>query len=138
MSWDVYAVRAPAHLRRLEDLPDGSPPLVGQANDLVAAIREAAPHVDSTDPTWLLLEGSDHSVEVSLGKFDKVHSITFYINGGDGAVGVVLDLCRRLGVTPYDTETGDKLKADSKPPSGPPPDDDPPEKRHWWQRAANR
>jgi len=138
VSWDVYAVRAPTHIRRLDDLPDGSPPLVGDADDLVATIRAAAPHVDATDPTWLLLEAADHSVEIALGKSARVHSITFYINSGAGAVPLVLDLCRRLAVTPYDTESGDQLSPESQPPAGPPPDDerDGSGRRRWWQRRG--
>lgn len=139
MTWDVYAMRAPG-VRRLEDLSDSfAPRILGQADTIVAAIREAAPHVDATDPSWLLLKGPDHDVEISLGKAAQVHSLTFYIAGGDGAVPLVLDLCRRLAITPFDTESGDVLTSGSQPPSPPPPDedDDAGGKRKWWRRGGS-
>jgi hypothetical protein len=87
----------------------------------------------------LLLDAADHSVEISLGKFDQVHSVTFYINRGPGAVALVLELSRRLGVTPYDTETGERLTVGSEPPAAPPPDQEErgTEKRRWWQRGSS-
>lgn len=139
MTWDVYAIRAPAHVRRLEDLSDRhSPRIIGTADAVTDAIRAAVPDVDTTDPTWLRLDRPDHSVEIAVGKGAQVHSITFYLGGGDRAVPVVLDLCRRLAVTPFDTETGEVLTATSVPPAGPPPDDDADRsgKRRWWRRAG--
>ena len=139
MTWDVYAIRAPAHVRRLEDLSDRhSPRLVGVADSVVEAIQSAVPGVDATDRTWLLVNGSDHSVEISIGKGAQVHSITFYLSGGERAVPVVLDLCRRLAVTPFDTETGDVLTASSQPPAGPPPEEDSDRggRRRWWRRGG--
>lgn len=137
MSWDVYAIRAPGRVQRLEDLSDTHrPALLGQADSVIETIREAAPQVDASDPSWLVLSGPDHRVEISLGKGAQVHSLTFYITGGASAVPVVLDLCRRLAVTPFDTESGDVLTASSQPPAGPPPDDDDGGKRHWWQRGG--
>ena len=136
MTWDVYALRAPRGARRVEDLPDGFvPPAIGNPDEVVEVIRQAARHVDASDPRWLTLEAPDHSIEVALGKGVRVHDLTFYIRGGEGAVAVVLDVCRRLAVTPYDTETGEVLTATSQPPA-PPPDEEPAEaqRRPWWRR----
>ena len=139
MTWDVYAMRAPGRVQRLEDLSESfRPPLLGQADSVIETIREAAPQVDASDPSWLVLAAPDHTVEISLGKGAQVHSLTFYISGGAGAVPVVLDLCRRLAVTPFDTDSGDVLTAASQPPAGPAPDEDEANgKRHWWQRGGN-
>lgn len=135
MSWAIYAMRTPGGARRLDDIPDEyAPPPLGTADRVVELIREAAPQLDSTDPKWLRLTGDDHSVEVTLGKGVQVHDITFYINGGDRAVAVVLEVSRHLGVMPYDTESGEMLTEDSHPPVPPPRDDDELPKRHWWQR----
>lgn len=135
VSWDVYAVRAPG-ARRLEDVAAGRPPgLVGVADEVLEVVREAAPHVDASDPTWLVLEGQDHSLELALGKGVQVHDLTFYVRGGQGSVALVLDVCRRLGVTPFDTETGEKLTAASTPalPEPPAEDEDERPKRRWWR-----
>lgn len=138
MTWDVYAMRAPGR-RRLEDLSDTfRPPLLGQAESVIETIRAAAPHADASDPSWLTLRGPDHSIEISLGKGAQVHSLTFYIAAGAGAVPLVLDICRRLAITPFDTESGEVLTATSQPPTAPPPDDDEAGgKRRWWRRGGD-
>lgn len=143
MTWAIYAMRGPGGVRRLDDMPEGyTPPPLGATDDVIASIREAAPAVDASDPTWLRLIGPDHSVEATLGKGVEVRDVTFYIEGGDGAVGVVLGICQHLRVTPYDTESGEMLTEHSAPPSPPPLDDDEEEdaskgKRRWWRRARS-
>lgn len=139
MTWDVYAVKAPPGARRLEDLADayGSRP-VGTVEEVVALIREGAPHADASDPTWLVVEGADHSFDVSLGKGVQVRDVTFYIRHGEGSVPLVLDLSRRLSVRAFDTETGEMLTPSSTPPvydPGPEEDDDDPPRRKWWRRG---
>ncbi len=107
------------------------------AQDVVAAVREVAPHLDTSDPRWLRLTGPDHQIEIALGKGIRVHALSFYIARGDGAVPLVLEVCRALGVTPFDTETGEVLTPESRPPASAPvgdADDD----RPWWRRLLSR
>jgi hypothetical protein len=140
MTWDVYALRPPRGARSVEQIPDGyTGPDIGDPDDVVAKIRAAAPHLDASDPRWLRLDGPDHHIEIALGKGIRVHDVTFYISGGDGAVGVVLDVCRSVGVVPFDTETGAVLNADSQPPADTPPDDDDEDDAvPWWRRIFRR
>lgn len=139
MTWDVYALRAPRGARSVEQIPDGyAGPAIGDPDDVVAAVRAVAPHLDTSDPRWLRLDGPDHRIEIALGKGIRVQDLTFYIAGGDGAVGVVLDVCRSLGVTPFDTETGEVLTPDSRPPADAPPDEDDDDDRPWWRRLFGR
>lgn len=136
MSWAIYALRTAGGARRLDDISDEyAPPSLGTAEEVVERIREAAPEVDTSNPKWLRINGPDHSVEVSIGKGVHVHDITFYLNGGDRSVAVVLAIAEHLGVMPYDTESGDMLTEFSKPPVPPPLDDDELNmgKRKWWQ-----
>jgi len=138
MTWDVYAVKAPPGARRLDDLTAAyGDQSIGTAEQVLALVREGAPHVDATDPTWLVIEGEDHSLDVSLGKGVHVQDVTFYIKGGDGSVVLVLDLARRLKVRAFDTETGEMLTPSSAPPVFDPGDDeeDDPPKRRWWRRG---
>ncbi len=141
MTWDVYAVRAPRGARSVEQFPAAyvAPP-IGDPDDVVAAVRGVAPHLDTSDPRWLRLDGPDHQIEIALGKGIRVQDITFYILGGDGAVRIVLDVCRSLGITPFDTDTGEVLNAVSKPPSNTPPpeDDEDDEPRPWWKKLFGR
>ncbi|RJK94889.1 hypothetical protein [Vallicoccus soli] len=138
MTWDVYALRPPHGVRRLEDLPEGwLPPVVGDPGAVAARVREAAPHAEPGSGGWLALRGPDHDVDVALGKGVEVRDLTLYVNGGDGAVPVVLAVCRAVGVVPFDTETGDVLTEDSRPP-GPPADDADDEPRGFWRRLVRR
>jgi hypothetical protein len=141
MTWDVYAVRAPGGARSVEQIPEGySGPDVGDPEAVVRTVRRVAPHVDATDPRWLRLEGPDHRIEVALGKGIRVQDVTFYIGPGEGAVPIVLDICRSLGITAFDTETGEVLTASSRPPADLPADDagDDDEERPWWRRLLGR
>ena len=140
MTWDVYALRAPRGARSVEQIPDGyTGPPIGDPDDVIAAVRGVAPHLDTSDPRWLRLEGPDHRIEIALGKGVRVQDMTFYISGGDGAVGVVLDVCRSLGITPFDTETGEVLNPSSQPPPDAPVDvDDDEDDRPWWRRLFGR
>ncbi len=135
VSWDIYAVAGARGARRLDELPEGfTPPAIGRAEAVIEQVREVVPEVEVVDPTWLRFVGSDHSIEMSLGKAKHVRDVTFFVHGGDGAVAVVRRVCRALALAPYDTDTGELLTADSAPP--PPPDDEPEErgKRRWWRR----
>jgi hypothetical protein len=140
MTWDVYALRAPRGARSVEQIPEGyTGPPIGEPDDVVEAVRRVAPHLDTSDPRWLRLEGPDHQVEIALGKGIRVQDLSFYIGGGEGAVGVVLDVCRELGITPFDTETGEVLTSASQPPAAAPPeDDDDEDDRPWWRRIFGR
>lgn len=136
MSWDVYAARPPHLGAALEDLPTGRAlPIIGTPDDIIDTVRKAAPHVVADDPTWLTFKGDDHWIEMLLGKDVHVRDVTFFIRSGEGAVPVVLEVCRALRITPYDTETGQRLTESSRPPEPPPEDEDEGEgKRRWWRR----
>lgn len=140
MSWAIYAVRGPGGVRRLDDLPDDyAPPSIGTAAEVVERVREVAPQVDAARRSWLVLTGPDHDVEVSIGKDVQVRDVTFYINGGTDSVRLVMDISSRLGLTPYDTESGDFLTEESAPPVPPPLDEDElKDGRSWWQRLTRR
>jgi hypothetical protein len=134
MSWAVYAMTAPAGARSLDDVPPGyTPPSLGTADEVVGRICEAAPQADASDPRWLKLSGEDYTVEITVGKGVDVRDVTFYLDG-PRAVGAVLDLAAKLGVTAYDTESGERLTASSAPPVPPPLDEDELPKRRWWRR----
>lgn len=141
MTWDVYALRPPRGTRSVEGIPDGyNAPSIGDPDEVVEKVRAVAPHLDMSDPRWLRLDGPDHQIEIAIGKGVRVQEVTFYIHEGDGAVGVVLDVCRALGVVPFDTDTGGVLNDESRPPSNEPPplDEDDDDDRPWWRRLFGR
>jgi hypothetical protein len=128
MTWDVYALRAPG-VRSVEALPEGyEPPAIGPFDEVLALVREALPGVDATDPSWLTLRTPGYFLEIALGKSVSVHDVYFYVTVEEedphAAVGAVLDVCRALRITPYDTESGSVLTTESGPPAFRPRTDD--------------
>jgi hypothetical protein len=129
-------MRGPGGVRRLEDIPEGyEPPSLGSADDVVAVVQEVAPGVDATKRSWLLLKSDDYDVEMTIGKGVEVRDITFYLNDGPRSIPVVMEISSRLGVTAYDTESGNFLTEESKPPVPPPLTDDEIKagKPKWWK-----
>jgi hypothetical protein len=115
MSWAIYAMRGPGGVRRLEDIPDGyEPPSLGTADDVVSVVREVVPGVDASKKSWLLLRSDEYDVEMTIGKGVEVRDITFYLNDGPRSIPVVMEISHRLGVTPYDTESGNFLTEESR------------------------
>ncbi len=138
MTWDVYALRRPIGVRRLEDMPDGYVgPSIGSPDEVVEMIRDVVPDLQVRPRGWLELHRGDELVEVSLGKGIDVREVTFYLAGA-GGVPLVLEVCEHLRVTPYDTESGAVLTADSAPPVPPPPDPDEERAGGFWRRLFRR
>lgn len=136
MSWAIYAMRGPGGIRRLEDVPDGyEPPSLGTAEQVLGLVREVVPDVDASNRSWLRLKSAEYDVELSIGKGVDVRDVTFYLNDGARSIPLVLQLSSRLGVTPYDTESGDFLTEESRPPVPPPltPDEIKANKPKWWK-----
>jgi len=110
VSWDVYAFVPPPGVSRVEDIPnDYEGPSLGRREAVIEAIRENAPHMDSSDPSWLTLNGPDHLIELGLGRKDEVYGIMFFCRGGDGVIPLILAICARLGAVAYDTSEGEFL-----------------------------
>jgi hypothetical protein len=138
VTWDIYALRGPGGARTVEQIPqDWQPPPIGSHEEIAERLREAVPQADVTDPTWLRIRGEGWLVEAALGKAPQVHDVSFYVTGGEhpDAVGAVLRVTRALRITAYDTETGEILTPESRPPVVPPPgeDEDDEPRRPWWR-----
>jgi hypothetical protein len=114
VSWDVFAFAVPPGVRCVDDLPkDYQPRSLGARDDVISAIRQVAPHVDTTDPSWLVLQGPDHLMEVSLGKDEDVDGFTFFVRGGEGSVPLMAAIADAVGATLFDTSTGELMTAES-------------------------
>ncbi|RZS87211.1 hypothetical protein EV189_2635 [Motilibacter rhizosphaerae] len=134
MTWDIYALRGPGGARNVEQIPEGwQPPAIGTHDEVRDRVRAALPQADLSDPLWVRLTGADWQVEALLGKAPQVHDVSMYVTGDSGeAVEAVLQLARALRVTAYDTETGDILTPEARPPVVADVDDDE-ERRPWWK-----
>ena len=135
VTWDIYALRGPGGARNIEQIHEGwAPPAIGTHEEVVESIRAAIPGADLSDPQWVRVSGEGWLVEAALGKSHTVHDVYFYVTGdGPEPVGAVLTLTRALGITAYDTESGDILTPDTRAPVVAPWDPSEDEQRPWWK-----
>ncbi|MFH8560886.1 hypothetical protein [Streptomyces sp. NPDC017988] len=116
MSWDVLLLRLPDDVTSVQQIPDDyTPAPLGSQHDVLAAITQAIPDTDLSDPTWGELLGPTWSMELNIGTEDPVDSIMFHIRGGgDDVLTPVFRLagalrCKVLGcaegdlITPLET-----------------------------------
>ncbi|MFC9157847.1 hypothetical protein ACFTT0_23035 [Streptomyces bauhiniae] len=112
MSWDVLLLRLPDEVTSMHELPDDySPEPLGRQCDVLAAVTQAVPEVDLSDPTWGDLSGPTWSVELSIGSEDPVDSIMLHIRGsGDDVLAPVFRLAEALRCKVLDLAEGDLIQ----------------------------
>ncbi|MGW0856492.1 hypothetical protein [Streptomyces sp. NPDC002690] len=111
MSWDVLLLRLPDRIASAQDVPDdcASPPL-GRQQDVLAAVRRAAPEADLSDPVRGELLGPTWSIELNIGEEDPVDSIMLHVRGsGDDVLTPVFRLAGALECKALDCSTGDLI-----------------------------
>ncbi|GAA4774903.1 hypothetical protein GCM10023329_24220 [Streptomyces sanyensis] len=111
MSWDVLLLRLPDGIASVQDMPDDcTPPPLGRQAEVLAAVSEAAPETDLSDPTWGHLLGPTWSIELNIGEEDPVDSVMLHIRGsGDDVLTPVFRLAGTLGCRVLDCATGDLI-----------------------------
>jgi hypothetical protein len=106
MSWDVFVQDIPRHVASVDEIPDDfAPQPLGSRASIVDAIRCVAPFADTSDPSWVRIEGHGCDIEVSLGGDDPVDHFAFHIRGGDVSVAVVAAILARLGFRAFDPDS---------------------------------
>ncbi|MGK5627946.1 hypothetical protein [Streptomyces sp. URMC 123] len=108
MSWDVLLLRLPHDFTSVQQIPnDYNPAPIGSQHDVVAAITQAVPDCDLSDPTWGELLGPTWSMELHIGSEDPVDSIMLHIRGsGDDALTSVFRLAGALSCEAFDCAEG--------------------------------
>lgn len=107
MSRDVFAFVAPPGLARMEDLPENyRMPSMGSRDEVIGTIRRLAPQVDESDPTWLVVQGPDYLLDVSLGSEPDIESFMFFVRAGANWARLLLAIAGALGATLFDTSSG--------------------------------
>ncbi|MFG3001374.1 hypothetical protein [Streptomyces sp. NPDC048340] len=111
MSWDVLLLRLPDDVTSVQQIPDDySPAPLGRQQDVLAAVTQAVPDVDLSDPTWGELPGSAWSMELNIGSEDPVDSIMLHIRGsGDDVLTAVFRLAEALRCKVLDCAEGDLI-----------------------------
>ena len=112
MSWDIFVQDLPKGATRLGDIPDDFQPApIGSPSELVHRISVIFPEADFSDPTWGVIEGSDFSLEVSLGDGDPITSFALHVRGGESAPFAVARLLTGLGLSGLDPQSDSGLFA---------------------------
>ncbi|MGW6015936.1 hypothetical protein [Streptomyces sp. NPDC055210] len=111
MSWAVLLLRLPDDFTSLQDIPDDyTPPSLCRQKEVLAAVSQAAPKADLSDPTWGELCGPTWSIELNIGDDDPVDSIMLHIRGtGDDVLTPVFRLADALECKVLDCSTGDLI-----------------------------
>ncbi|MGI5478727.1 hypothetical protein [Streptomyces lavendofoliae] len=113
MSWDVLLLRLPDNVASVHEMSgDHTSPPLGRLHDVLAAVAQAVPHADLSDPIWGDLLGPTWCMELNIGDDDPVDSITLHIRGsGDDVLTPVFRLAETLGCKVLDCAEGDLITA---------------------------
>jgi hypothetical protein len=110
VSWDVIILKFPDVDDISEIADDFRPEPLGARDDLIAAVRAAAPLVDFADPSWGCLSGAGFSIEIAIGKSDIADSVMLFIRGGgDELLPAVHTIVAALGGRGWDCSSGEFL-----------------------------
>lgn len=117
MSWDVALLRT--EYRTVASIPrDHKPGPIEDRAALIAVLTRSFAGLDARDPSWLLLDGPDWSIEISLGDSDPIEVITLHVRGADEVLQVIRNLCEVLGTKAIDYSTGEFIDFDGDPGRG--------------------
>ncbi|WP_415952683.1 hypothetical protein [Streptomyces sp. KLOTTS4A1] len=111
MSWDVILLRLPDDITSAQEIPaDYTPDPLGRRDDVLAAVTQAVPDADLSDPEWGELTGPTWSIELNIGSQDPVDSVMLHIRGsGDGVLTPILRLAEALRCKALDCAEGDLI-----------------------------
>ncbi|WP_030786653.1 hypothetical protein [Streptomyces sp. NRRL S-920] len=111
MSWDVLLLRLPDEVTSVRQIPDDfSPAPLGRRHDVLAAVTQAVPDVDFSDPSWGELLRPAWAMELNIGSADPVDSIMLHIRGsGDEVLVAVFRLAEALGCKVLDCAEGELI-----------------------------
>lgn len=111
MSWDIFVQNIPQDVKTVGDIPSGfEPRSIGKRSLIISKILEVVPTADFTDPSWGIIQGSDWSIEVNIGKAETCKGFAFHVRGADIAAGVVGAILDHLKLRAVDSQTGEFLK----------------------------
>lgn len=111
MSWDILALRVPADLTDLSDLPaDYHPPVIGQAAEVMATVVSVRSFHSGPDRLSLVLDEASARLEVKLQEMDAgITELNFWVHSGPDGCSVVTDVCDALSVQAIDLQRGELL-----------------------------
>jgi hypothetical protein len=111
MSWDVILLRLPDDVTSVQEIPaDYTLAPLGRRGDVLAAVTQAVPDVDLSDPEWGEISNLTWSIELNIGSEDPVDSVMLHIRGsGEDVLTPVLRLAEALRCRALDCAEGDLI-----------------------------
>ncbi|MBT2370353.1 hypothetical protein J7E88_35065 [Streptomyces sp. ISL-10] len=111
MSWDVLLLRLPDDVTSVQEISaDHTPDPLGRRRDVLAAVTQAVPEVDLSDPAWGELSSATWSIELNIGSEDPMDSVKLHIRGsGDDVLTPVLRLADALRCKALDCAEGNLI-----------------------------
>jgi hypothetical protein len=114
MSWDLTAIKTKRHVQSVSDLTEEDcVPLERQ--QMIAELEKAAKtcdaHLDTSDPSWLVMQKKEWLIEFSLSKQPREELITMglRVRGGKEPTEVFAYLIQELGMRLVEWSTGEFL-----------------------------
>ncbi|QOT75730.1 hypothetical protein [Cupriavidus basilensis] len=119
MSWDVSLHKFSQRYNTVDEIPDNEQPLLlGSLSEVQAAVSEAFPGTNWTDPIWGIYDGGPGSIEFNIGKADPVQILTLHVRANKAIVGGILHLCERIGCQAIDLTNSSFLDQSEHPAAG--------------------
>ncbi|WP_432089655.1 hypothetical protein [Streptomyces sp. bgisy095] len=111
MSWDVILLRLPDDVTSVQEIPaDYTPDPLGRRDDVLAAVAQAVPDADLSDPAWGEIFSPTWSIELNIGSEEPVDSVMLHIRGSaDDVLTPVLRLAEALQCKAFDCVEGDLI-----------------------------
>ena len=114
MSWDLTAIKTKRHVQSVDDLTgEDCVPLERQqmVTELEKAAKTCDAHLDTSDPSWLVMQKKEWLIEFSLSKQPRERLITMglRVRGNEEPTEVFAYLIQELGMRLVEWSTGEFL-----------------------------
>src|SRR6266404_1629295 len=103
MSWDLYAMKFPAGIHDLSEMPEGFKDTpIGTRSEVFSTILTFSGSRESGEGS-INIEAEGYAIEISVGKEDLCTALMFYVYGdGSRAAEVIQRISERLAVRTWD------------------------------------
>jgi hypothetical protein len=95
----------------VESVPaDFQPQVFGERPYVIEQIKQVVPEADASDPTWVVIDGDDCSIEISLSN-EQIDGLSFFCRGnGEAVIGILGAIAQKFGLRIVDLQGGDFLE----------------------------
>lgn len=107
MSWDVIIFNIPDNIQTISELTDDSILPLGSRDHILSVIAHIFPQANLSDPTWVVLDDEDYSIEFSLGQDEQINTLMLLVRGGIEAINAIENFCKVTGWRAFDSSAGD-------------------------------